>query len=223
MTGVGDPLSRHIRLGCDEMELPLSQLQLDALCNYIKLLDKWNRAYNLTAIRDPQAMVTHHLLDSLSIRPWIGGGRVLDVGTGAGLPGIPLAITCPDTEFSLLDSNGKKIRFLRQLVAELKLENVTLIQQRAQHLVDKAGFDMVLSRAFASLDAMLAGTGHLVAEGGQWLAMKGKYPSEELAKLPADITLQAVRAVDVPGLDAQRHLVFLLRHKPDTVDRGKQL
>jgi len=183
-----------------------------ALCeDYLNLLERWNRAYNLTAIRDRPRMVTHHLLDSISVSAHLRGQRFLDVGTGAGLPGIPLAILNRDKEFVLLDSNGKKTRFLEQVCAHLDLSNVRVIQQRAEQLLDQRGFDMVLSRAFASLTAMLDCTDHLLSPGGQWLAMKGVYPAEELNNLPSGVILQAVHSVAVPGLDAERHLVVMRR------------
>ena len=199
--------------GCEQLALELNPDQLALLCSYINMLEKWNRAYNLTAVRDPLAMVVYHLLDSLAILPWISGQRLLDVGTGAGLPGLPLAIACPQRQFTLLDSNGKKTRFLQQVVTDLDLDNVIVFQQRAQHLVDNTGFDMVLSRAFASLDDMLEHTVHLLADNGRWLAMKGSYPVDELSNLPAGIELQAVEPVAVPGLDAERHLVILHRQQ----------
>ncbi len=189
----------------------LNQQGVSNFCRYIEMLEQWNQAYNLTAIRDIDAMITHHLFDSLAVLPWIEPGRLLDVGTGAGLPGIPLAITRPDYNFTLLDSNGKKTRFLLQVVTELGLHNVRVLQQRAEQVVDKAGFDMVLSRAFASLRDMVLATQHLVAEGGCWLAMKGVYPGAELAQLPPGAKLRAVESVAVPNLAAQRHLVILQR------------
>ena len=204
-------LAGRITQGCESLGLQLDSKGIFLLCRYIGMLDQWNQAYNLTAIREPDAMVTHHLLDSLAILPWLRPGRVLDVGTGAGLPGVPLAIARRDQAFTLLDSNGKKTRFLLQLVAELGLNNVTVLQQRVEQVVDKAGFDMVLSRAFSSLSDMVLATLHLVAEGGSWLAMKGVYPDAELAQLPAGIELQAVEPVIVPDLAAQRHLVILQR------------
>lgn len=210
-----DETLQQIRAACDALDTGSLSVHSESLYNYIKLLEKWNKAYNLTAVRELKAMVIHHLLDSLVVLPWLRGLRFLDVGTGAGLPGIPLAIAAPQREFTLLDSNGKKVRFLRQAVEELGLSNVRPIQKRAQHLVDKPGFDMVLSRAFASLVDMVAGTGHLLAEDGRWLAMKGVYPHEEIAALPAEIELETVAPVQVPGLEAQRHLVILQRRQPE--------
>lgn len=211
MTPVADSLSQQIARGCAELDLHLEPHQQQLLNRYIQLLEKWNRAYNLSAVREPSAMVPLHLLDSLAIQPWLGGARCLDVGTGAGLPGIPLAIANPETRFTLLDSNGKKVRFLTQVVAELGLENVTPIQQRSQQLVDKAGFDMVLSRAFASLRDMVEGTAHLLAPAGRWLAMKGAYPQPELQELPSQVELLAAELLRVPNLTAQRHLIILGR------------
>jgi 16S rRNA (guanine527-N7)-methyltransferase len=196
---------------CQTLDVAPSVQQYMLFSQYLDMLERWNRAYNLTAIRDRQRMVTHHLLDSLAVSPFLSGPRLLDVGTGAGLPGIPLAILHADMEFVLLDSNGKKIRFLRQLVADLELANVTVIQQRAEQLVDKCGFDMVLSRAFATLTAMLGCTKHLLAPDGQWLAMKGMYPTEEIADLHQGIDLQAVHRITVPGLMAERHVAIMRR------------
>ena len=204
-------LAAKINQGCEGLGLRLDQQSVSNLCRYIEMLEHWSQAYNLTAIRDIDAMITYHLLDSLAVLPWIESGRLLDVGTGAGLPGIPLAIARPDLKFTLLDSNGKKTRFLLQVVAELGLNNVSILQQRVELVVDKAGFDMVLSRAFASLRDMVMATQHLVARGGCWLAMKGVYPEAELAQLPSGIQLQAVEPVAVPDLAAERHLVILQR------------
>jgi len=206
-------LFNKLRDGCVDMGMVLDNAQLHSLCAYVRLLEKWNQAYNLTAVRDPIEMVTYHLLDSLAILPWLRGLRSIDVGTGAGLPGIPLSLALPQRQFCLLDSNGKKTRFLVQAKAELGLKNVTVFQQRAQHVVDKAGFDMVLSRAFASLGDMLAHTEQLLAADGRWLAMKGVYPAEELAMLPSAIELEAVEPVNVSGLEAERHLVILRRRE----------
>jgi 16S rRNA (guanine527-N7)-methyltransferase len=204
-------LAATINQGCQVLGLQLDQQSVSNFCRYIEMLEQWNRAYNLTAIRDIDAMISHHLFDSLAVLPWIEPGRLLDVGTGAGLPGIPLAIARPDYNFTLLDSNGKKTRFLLQVVTELGLRNVVVLQQRAEQVVDKAGFDMVLSRAFASLRDMVLATQHLVAQGGCWLAMKGVYPEAELAQLPSCARLRAVEPVAVPDLAAERHLVILQR------------
>ena len=172
-----EALLQKLRDGCDSLALELNPNQFALLCRYIIMLEKWNKAYNLTAVRDPLAMVVYHLLDSLSILPWVSGQRLLDVGTGAGLPGLPLAIACPQRQFALLDSNGKKTRFLQQVVADLGLNNVTVFQLRAQHLVDNTGFDMVLSRAFAGLEDMLEHTDHLAGRQGSLAGDEGQLSS----------------------------------------------
>lgn len=177
------------------------------MLRYVELLQRWNQAYNLTAIRDPAEMVGKHLLDSLAILPFIDIGPVADVGTGAGLPGIPLAVARPDLKFTLLDSNGKKIRFVTQAVAELKLANVFALQVRAERYRPPAPFARVVSRAFASLKDFAELCGGLLAPGGRLLAMKGAPPQQELADLPAGFHVMAVHALQVPGLDAERCLV----------------
>jgi len=198
----------------------LSQLGLNCslavhaqLRDYVLLLDKWNRVYNLTAVRNPDEMVTRHLLDSLAILPYLRGSRVLDVGTGAGLPGIPLAIvnkeTCPEREFVLLDSNSKKTRFVQQAVAQLKLTNVAVIHERSEEYRPQVLFDVVVSRAFASVTDMLKNSGQHCAKNGVILAMKGTDPADELRDIPEGFTLESVHAVKVPGLEGQRHVVCL--------------
>jgi 16S rRNA (guanine527-N7)-methyltransferase len=197
----------------------LSALKLDAdpqardrLSQYIGLLDKWNRTHNLTAIRDPVQMVTHHLLDSLAILAHLPAQarlRVLDIGSGGGLPGIPLAIARQDWHVVLLDSNHKKAAFLRQAVIELGLANAQVSDARAQDYDPDTLFDVVVSRAFSDLATFAALGRRLVAPGGRLVAMKGLYPNEELDQLPPDIAISEVPAVRVPGLDVQRHLVIM--------------
>lgn len=155
----------------------------DPLFHYLTLLQKWNKAYNLTAIRDPLEMISKHLMDSLAILPFIQGKHIIDVGTGPGLPGIPLALAKPDYQFKLLDSNGKKTRFLHEVKRTLPLDNVEIIESRAENYRPSQGFDTVVSRAFSSLSQMITWTSHLVAKDGLWLAMKGLYPKEELTSL----------------------------------------
>lgn len=203
-----DPLARRLAAGLAALPLALDARATQQLLAYLQLLGKWNTAFNLTAIRDPEEMVTRHLLDSLAILPWVQGPRVLDVGSGAGLPGIPLAIARPDLAFTLLDANAKKTRFITQAVGELGLKNVEVVQNRAENYRPSATFDTLVSRAFASIADMLAATRHLCAPHGRFLAMKGVYPEEELAAVPAEMAIETV-ALRVPGLAAARHLVIL--------------
>lgn len=189
---------------------------MDALAAYLRLLDKWNQAFNLTSIRDPGEMVVRHVLDSLSARPFLQGGRVLDVGCGAGLPGIPLALADPGRSYTLLDSGLKKIRFVRQAIAELKISNADAVQMRVEDYAPMQLFDTVTSRAFASLPDFVAGAGRLVAPGGRLLAMKGRLPADELAALPDGWVAGAVTPVRVPALDAERHMIVVSRGAGDT-------
>ena len=166
---------------------------------------------NLTAIREPSQMITKHILDSLAIHSYLHGDRIIDVGTGAGLPGIPLAIANPDKTFTLLDSNGKKTTFLTQAKASLALENVGVVKYRAEDFHPEQCFDTVLSRAFTSVQNMFKITAHLCCPDGRFLAMKGRYPAQELAELPKGFEVQQVPRVDVPGLEGARHLVIAKR------------
>jgi 16S rRNA (guanine527-N7)-methyltransferase len=177
------------------------------LLDYLALLQRWNAAYNLTAVRDPAQMVTRHLLDSLAIAPFVQGDTLADLGSGAGLPGIPLAIAAPQRVVTLVDTNGKKARFLREAARTLDLANVRVAQQRVEDVAGR--FDCITARAFASLADMLAWGGHLLADNGRWLAMKGRYPDDELAALPPGFRLRAAHRLRVPGLDAERHLLAL--------------
>lgn len=179
----------------------------DLLCAYVSLLARWNRAFNLTAVREPDEMVSRHILDSAVIAPFTGNGPLLDVGSGAGLPGLVLAALRPGLSVTLLDSNGKKTRFCRQAAAELGLGNVEVVQSRVEDYRPPEGFATVVSRAFAALADFVEGAGHLAAPGGKLLAMKGAYPHDELSALPEGARVIAVHPLQVPGLDAQRHLV----------------
>lgn len=182
------------------------------LHRYLDLLEKWNAAYNLTAVRGRKAMETEHVLDSLAIVPHLGitGGTVVDVGTGAGLPGMVLAIVRPENRYVLIDSNGKKTRFLTQAAHELGLRNVTVINGRIEDYQPAGRVDVVTSRAFASLADMVQGCHALLADGAMALAMKGVRPDEEIAALPANVLVTDVIALRVPGLDKERHLVGIV-------------
>ncbi|WP_293266935.1 16S rRNA (guanine(527)-N(7))-methyltransferase RsmG [Neptunomonas sp.] len=193
-----------------EMKLSLSDEQVDKLMAYLQLLEKWNKAYNLTAVKDPAEMVTRHLLDSLSLLPFVKGPRIIDVGSGPGLPGIPLAICCPDLDVTTLDSNGKKTRFQNQVKVELGLSNLTVINGRAEQCDDEP-YNEVVSRAFASIADMIKWTHQLCRQDGVFLAMKGLYPTEELTQLPADIELKASHSLNVSGTHGARHLMVLGR------------
>jgi len=180
------------------------------LLQYIALLGKWNRAYNLTAIRDPYAMITRHLLDSLAVIPYIEGPHLVDVGTGPGLPGIPLALMCPDLDWVLLDSNGKKTRFVTQAVAELGLDNVRVKTGRVAETSLEPRCNTVISRAFSDLVAFIEGAGHLCREDGQLLAMKAAAAADELQQLPLAYNAQQI-PLQIPGLDAQRCIIRIVR------------
>jgi 16S rRNA (guanine527-N7)-methyltransferase len=200
-------LSEMLQRGLRELAIDLDSARQAQLIDYLSLLARWNKAYNLTAVRDQPSMVTRHLLDSLSVHAHLKGQRFIDVGTGAGLPGIPLAIASPERHFTLLDSNGKKTRFLVQAKAELKLVNVDVVHARVEDYRPDACFDAVLSRAFASLGDMMRGCRHLLAPGGAFLAMKGQRPDEELRRLGSQIAEVSVIPLSVPGLSEERCLL----------------
>ncbi len=190
--------------------LQVSMKQVQLLIQYVELLNKWNKAYNLTSVRDPQDMLVKHIMDSLMVGEALQGKSFIDVGTGPGLPGIPLAILYPERNFVLLDSLGKRITFLRQVVFQLKLTNVQPIKSRVEEYQDKAPFDGVLSRAFSSLNDMVSWCSHLITEEhGQFLALKGQYPTDELANLPENISLVSSHEIKVPELVGERHVLIL--------------
>lgn len=205
-------LQAQLERGVAALGLTLPTGACDRLLAYLALLIKWNRAYNLTAVRDPGQMIARHLLDSLAVAPFLHGVCFADVGTGAGLPGIPLAIARPDLRFDLYDSNGKKIRFVVQAIAELGLDNVRAYQARIESVQPESGYDAVLSRAFASLGDMAQWCGHLLSPAGRLLAMKGTYPTDELNTLPPGYTVGACHRLMVPGTDGERHLLEVMRH-----------
>lgn len=196
--------------GIDVLGLALSQETQTRLLQYLALIGKWNQVHNLTAIREPETMLVRHLLDSLSILPCIAGPRIVDVGSGAGLPGIPLALARPDWHVVLLESNHKKTVFLQQVRIELELKNVEVAAERAENFRSTDGFDTVISRAFSDLGDFVSLAGHLCAEGvGRLAAMKGIYPHEELKQLPAQFIVEKTLPITVPGLGEKRHLVMI--------------
>ncbi|ASO28004.1 16S rRNA (guanine(527)-N(7))-methyltransferase RsmG [Vibrio anguillarum] len=195
-----------------QTDLEVNELQRSQLVGYVELLNKWNKAYNLTSVRDPMDMLVKHILDSIVVSPHLQGERFIDVGTGPGLPGIPLAIMNPDKTFYLLDSLGKRIRFIKQVLHELGIKNVTTIQSRVEEFQPEVKFDGVLSRAFASMLDMVEWCHHLPKEtSGRFLALKGQRPDEEIATLPEWCSVTDVKALKVPELEGDRHLVILSR------------
>ena len=204
-----DSLLDKLANGLNALPLELDANIQSRLIDFIHLLVKWNRAYNLTAVRQPEQMVPRHLLDSLVIGPYLQGPSILDVGTGAGLPGIPLALAYPDHHFTLLDSNGKKIRFVTQAVAELGLANVDVIQSRVEAFQPAGRFDTITARAYASIEELVSQTKHLLADGGQYLIMKGVYPVAEVEAMPTGYRIEASHQLNVPKLDAERHLLIV--------------
>ncbi|KFB99912.1 rRNA small subunit 7-methylguanosine (m7G) methyltransferase [Trabulsiella guamensis ATCC 49490] len=197
----------------DEAGISLSDHQQQQLVAYVELLNKWNKAYNLTSVRDPNEMLVRHILDSVVVAPHLQGSRFIDVGTGPGLPGIPLAIVLPDAHFTLLDSLGKRVRFLRQVQHELKLDNVTPVQSRVEEFPAEPPFDGVISRAFASLNDMVSWCQHLPAPSGRFYALKGHVPDDEIAQLPAGFSVEEIIRLQVPELEGERHLVLLKHNK----------
>ncbi|MYM33016.1 16S rRNA (guanine(527)-N(7))-methyltransferase RsmG [Duganella sp. FT94W] len=199
-----------LKQGIKQLPLELSEAQVAQLLDYLALLNKWNSVYNLTSVRDPLEMVKLHLLDSLTaVSAFAGATNVLDVGAGGGLPGMVLAISRPDMKVSMIDTVHKKTAFLNQVKAELGLSNVTVYTKKVQDLEVKTKFDVITSRAFADLSDFVNWSGHLLAEGGQYIALKGTAPAEERERLPAPWKVQKLQPLAVPGLDAERHLVFI--------------
>ncbi|MCW7555393.1 16S rRNA (guanine(527)-N(7))-methyltransferase RsmG [Endozoicomonas gorgoniicola] len=209
-------LRESICRGANTLSVSLTEEQADLLTRYVELLAKWNKAYNLTAVRDINEMVSRHILDSLSIAPYMTGDFLMDVGSGPGLPGMIMAIMYPEKQFTLLDSNGKKTRFMTQAKMELGLNNVRVENTRCESFQAEQPFDVIMSRAFSSLLDMVEGTHHLLSPEGTFLAMKGLYPEEELQELYAvrpDIKETGSHILSVPGCEAQRHLVMLKQIK----------
>ena len=201
-----------LELGIKTLGLSCSSQQIEQLLAYLEMLQRWNKAYNLTAIREPIQMVRLHLLDSLAIHPYVQGVKhIIDVGTGPGLPGIPLAILNPDINFTLLDSNGKKTRFLFQAINDLSLANAKEINHRVEKYQPEQSFDIVLSRAFSSISDMLTQCDHLVSDSGCFLAMKGKKPDSELSQITKDYKVVDLSQINVPQVDSERHLIKIIK------------
>lgn len=193
-----------LQQGLQVLNIPVNENQLTALLAFIKLIEKWNKAYNLTAVRDPEEMARLHILDSLAVLPFIKGQNIADIGTGAGLPGIPLAIFLPEVEFTLVDSNSKKTRFVQQAILELKLENVKVIHSRVEQLQPSQLFSCVMMRAFSSLPEIMRLTRHLIDTDGMLLAMKGQTPEDELENISQSYSIIPIQ---IPGVEAERCLI----------------
>ncbi|MDB1122589.1 16S rRNA (guanine(527)-N(7))-methyltransferase RsmG [Vibrio algarum] len=208
MTQLNDRLNFLI----DKTDLVVNEQQRTQLIGYVEMLNKWNKAYNLTSVRNPMDMLVKHILDSIVVSPHLHGNRLIDVGTGPGLPGIPLAIMNPEKEFYLLDSLGKRIRFIKQVLHELGIKNVTTIQSRVEEFQPEEKFDTVLSRAFASMSDMVEWCHHLPKQKtGQFLALKGLLSQDEIEQLPKWCNVIEVKALNVPELEGERHLVTLAK------------
>lgn len=210
-----DELLGILKNSLKNCDLAVSEDQQSQLIRYVLMMHKWNKAYNLTSVRDPKHMVIKHIVDSIVVAPFLDKTQYIDVGTGPGLPGIPLAIMCPDKHFILLDSLGKRVRFMKQVAYELKIENIQPVQSRVEEFVSEVKIDGVLSRAFASLKDMLHWCQHLVDSHGVFLALKGQLPSEELKALPVEFTVQETIELDVPGLEGERHIVKIKKQSVD--------
>ena len=199
----------YLQMGLQQMQIELSAEQQQKLLDYVALLLKWNSTYNLTALRQEDQMLSHHVLDSLTLLPYLDGiNNLIDVGSGGGMPGIPTAICRPDIQITLLDSNSKKTSFLSQAVIELGLSNVKVITGRVE-AAEGIVFDAITSRAFAELRDFVTLTPQLLGENGRWLAMKGVHPYEEIAQLPEDVHVTQVDKLNVPSLEAERHMVII--------------
>lgn len=197
----------------EQAGISLTDHQKNQLIAYVEMLHKWNKAYNLTSVRDPNEMLVRHILDSIIVAPHLQGEHFIDVGTGPGLPGIPLSIVRPQAHFTLLDSLGKRVRFLRQVQHELKLDNITPVQSRVEEFPAEPPFDGVISRAFASLNDMVSWCHHLPDEKGRFYALKGQLPEDEIASLPAEFCVESVIKLQVPHLEGERHLVVIKPNK----------
>ncbi len=206
-------LRQRLVAGVAALRIELPEAAIERLLAYVQMLARWNATYNLSAVRDIDEMVTRHLLDSLAALPYVRGETLIDLGSGGGLPGIPFAIAAPGRAVTLVDSNGKKTRFLRAAVRELKLDNVRVLESRVETV--EGTYHCVTARAFASLADMLGWGARLLAPDGIWLALKGRFPDEELAGIPAGFEVDRIEPLRVPGLDAERHVVVIKRVRPE--------
>ena len=204
---MSEPL-QQLSDGLQKMALTVSEQQMEKLIAYLYLLRKWNKTYNLTAIRQINEMVSQHLLDSLSLLPYLTSGDLLDIGSGAGLPGIPLAVCCPDMKVTLMDSNGKKVRFMRQAMVELQLKNVIVEHHRIEKYPVKEKYSMITARAWTSLQDIIKFSQDHLADTGVFLLMKGQYPEQEISQIQASWKIQTY-PLDIPGVKGERHLVKL--------------
>lgn len=199
----------------ENADISVSDQQLNQLVSYVQLLDKWNKAYNLTSVRNPIEMLSKHIVDSVVVSKHLNGKRFIDVGTGPGLPGIPLAIVNPDKQFSLLDSLGKRIRFLKEVQRQLQLDNIDPIQSRVEAYRPENLYDGVISRAFASLEDMISYSEHLLTSNGLFYALKGIHPDKEIAALPDSVKVADSFSLNVPGVEGERHLICISKISPD--------
>jgi len=213
-----DLLRQRLVAGLAALDSDLATDAVERLLDYLALLARWNATYNLSAVRDPLEMVTRHLLDSLAVAPFVRGDTLVDLGTGPGLPGIPLAIAAPGRQVTLVDSNGKKTRFLRAAVRELKLDNVRVVEGRVENV--EGVHDCVTARAFASLSDMLGWGGHLLAPDGVWLALKGRVAQDELDTVKPPFAVRSVQPLAVPGLEAERCVVIIAGSGDPAGDQG---
>lgn len=211
-------LRAKLQTGLVDMGLVISELTQQKLLDYVALIHKWNKVHNLTAVREPEEMITLHLLDSLAVLPHIQAERLLDVGSGAGLPGIPLALCLPELQVTVLDSSHKKASFMRQAKAELEIANLEVVCTRVEQFKPDVQYDVIISRAFSDLNLFTSLSRHLCKPGGQWLAMKGQLPHDELAQI--SIQPSKIIPLQVAGLEAQRHLVFLPFNPQDLTSRA---
>ena len=208
-----EQLRHRLQDGLQALGISLTEQQELTLINFVALLIKWNKVYNLTAVRDPLKILDRHIIDSLSVLPYLQGTRLIDIGAGAGIPGIPLAVAQNEKQFVLLDSNRKKTRFMQQAKTELSLANVDVVHSRVENYQPDQLFDTVISRAFASLKKMAQWSSHLVNESGVLFAMKGSYPEQEISELANSFEIKAVHKIEYPGLDADRYLVEIMLSK----------